>query len=919
MIEQPLLPFPNIDLTLPLIPPRTRLYPLRPIGLGNPDVESLTSYLARLANAHCVPLATLAKLEFAPVINRDPRAARDKFNGSSSQTLNGGGDWTALTLVALEELTRVDTLHGLTLYPWRKVLSREKLLRPYLAWCPSCYTQWRQAGQTLYNPLLWHVRAVEICPHHRQALSQHCPFPDCRRRLPVVNNRGKLGYCPYCHRWLGVGEEEQRRYDLDWAWQLWLTGQLAEMFKAAPCLLADPQPETLARNLGASLERAAPNQTRGLAFQVGMSPSAIYRWINHAQPARLDLLARVCYHLDRPLLDMLTPNADEAVMPVRRTLPKLDVSALERRLEPFLNAMPPHPATQVARQLGLSLTALAHHFPGQYRQLVERYAQYRQRQQQCRNARLQRELQAFLQSQETPPPSLREVTRRLRMKPTTLADICPEQCRLIAQKYLAYHRARRTKAEAGLRQVLAATEAPPPSMAEVAARLGEDTRYLYKRFPELCRQVTRRHYNYRPPVKTGSQRLDHQHIHRQFTAIITAQEKPPPSIREVARRLKCGYTTLRVYHRDLCAQLLDQAQVYQADRISGLPARLNQILARNESPAPSLLEVARRLGVPAHLLQKVCPEVCAEILDRAEADRKAAKQQRKDFLDQVLAASDGPPPALTQVAKILNIPDADLPGQFPEESALITRRYQAYKAADKQAWQEALQAALASDQTPPPTVAQVAKQLGLPDDHKLRFHCPDLCQQIQHRRQAYRADRQHQLQLEFEAILAESQTGSPLTLMQVARRLGCTEAFLKRLFPAQAQMVIARRQRYYEARKQAAERTLQAVLEDEQREPPALNTLSKELGYACGTLQAYFPDLAAAVVAKRRAFIKARSRQRQHELLEEVKRITRELHEQGINPSRYQLTLRLSRSRMLADPAVLQAWQEARAELGLPT
>src|SRR5258708_30853921 len=51
------------DITPPALPPRSRLYPLEPIGLGTPLVESLTGYVARLADAHCVSTGTLYSKE----------------------------------------------------------------------------------------------------------------------------------------------------------------------------------------------------------------------------------------------------------------------------------------------------------------------------------------------------------------------------------------------------------------------------------------------------------------------------------------------------------------------------------------------------------------------------------------------------------------------------------------------------------------------------------------------------------------------------------------------------------------------------------------------------------------------------------------------------------------------------------------
>src|SRR5712691_263199 len=47
-------------------PPRSRLYRLEPIGIGTPAVESLSSYLNRLAQAHCVMVTTLITHELLP-------------------------------------------------------------------------------------------------------------------------------------------------------------------------------------------------------------------------------------------------------------------------------------------------------------------------------------------------------------------------------------------------------------------------------------------------------------------------------------------------------------------------------------------------------------------------------------------------------------------------------------------------------------------------------------------------------------------------------------------------------------------------------------------------------------------------------------------------------------------------------------
>lgn len=52
-------------LDIPPIPKRSRLYALEPINVGTAHVESLTGYVARLAEAHCVSVADLVGIELS--------------------------------------------------------------------------------------------------------------------------------------------------------------------------------------------------------------------------------------------------------------------------------------------------------------------------------------------------------------------------------------------------------------------------------------------------------------------------------------------------------------------------------------------------------------------------------------------------------------------------------------------------------------------------------------------------------------------------------------------------------------------------------------------------------------------------------------------------------------------------------------
>ena len=93
--------FDSWDYILPVLPPRSRLYALEPIGIGTPFVESLSGYIARLADAHAVsvgdlvgrelsPLASKPLISFGPSIIRS-RANSHRFH-SRAHAINGFGE-----------------------------------------------------------------------------------------------------------------------------------------------------------------------------------------------------------------------------------------------------------------------------------------------------------------------------------------------------------------------------------------------------------------------------------------------------------------------------------------------------------------------------------------------------------------------------------------------------------------------------------------------------------------------------------------------------------------------------------------------------------------------------------------------------------------------------------------------------------
>ncbi len=191
------------------IPKRSRLYFLEPIGVGTPDTESLSSYLTRLAQEHCVTPKNLIMGEIAPLIIGDnyqsemlsKNVSTIFGNSDAKPAINGMRDKTRSLVDALENLTLRQDLKFLSCLTWKGIIKERGLFRQNKAWCPQCFEQWRQEKMPIYEPLLWSFKDVNFCPQHHCQLCDRCPH--CDSSSKAIANSSRLGFCSRCKSWLG--------------------------------------------------------------------------------------------------------------------------------------------------------------------------------------------------------------------------------------------------------------------------------------------------------------------------------------------------------------------------------------------------------------------------------------------------------------------------------------------------------------------------------------------------------------------------------------------------------------------------------------------------------------------------------------------------------------------------------------------
>jgi hypothetical protein len=381
------------QLALPLTPAPSVLYALVPVGVGTPLVECMTSYITRLAGAHCVFPGMLMRKVIAPFAENslgDERgaAAMHIRDGKSTGAFNSTQQTASNAVRVLESLTRQGGLRALTMLTWAKVFPLFGLIRPMRAWCPCCLEEWRLADHMLYEPLLWAIQAVKVCPQHDRLLETHCPM--CSKTAPWLAWRSRSGYCPHCQGWLGGSETKQKEHEREGAWLHWCADQVGSLLALAPTTTNAPSRSRIEEGLPAILEQMSQGRKMTFARLVGLSPKMVGGWFYHQQLPSVENLLRVCFAVNLSLQDLLLEKQFVCSLRAKETLPLWESrhrrasrgfwksEQIRQKLETIaLSAQIPPPSLKaVARQLGGDPHSLKTYHPGPSQAISDRYATY---------------------------------------------------------------------------------------------------------------------------------------------------------------------------------------------------------------------------------------------------------------------------------------------------------------------------------------------------------------------------------------------------------------------------------------------------------------------------------------------------------------------------------------------------------------
>src|SRR6266849_610396 len=372
---------------------RSRLYDLVPYEIGTPWCESLTGYINRLGWTHHVPPRALVAQEIVPRLDEHQRlvAPVGVFGTKWAMSLNGAGAATRPWMEVLGYLTTRFDFHLLTLPSWVGDLSPRWQLRETPAWCPVCLTDWQTMGHPLYQPLLWMIRVITICPRHKIPLISHC-FHCQKPQLVFAPSKRRPGECTACGQWLG--KETNMVLDQDVSeelvtWQEWIWERLKEL-QAASLAAGVLTWEPFFRHLATYLQEQKGYSR--LAQATGIDRTVLYRWVDpdDSYHPTLETLLKFCYVCQITPLQVMNGQLDQLQQTIQRgtelrsPLPRRQHQRVDReRCQMALQAAlesreEPLALYQVARRLGYKARQLAYHFPEECKLVKQRARDYRQ-------------------------------------------------------------------------------------------------------------------------------------------------------------------------------------------------------------------------------------------------------------------------------------------------------------------------------------------------------------------------------------------------------------------------------------------------------------------------------------------------------------------------------------------------------------
>ena len=174
--------------------------PIEIRGVGTPDVESLPSYIHRLACAHKVTVSALLRkvVQWYKLKHKNKTICFNDNTFAGDLSVYVRPNQATLDLVTvLGEAVGENRLLGTTFASLNKSIVRTPgIFSQKIRWCPYCMKNFDSNQDQGYFKLIWSVTSITHCPDHNSLLVDKCPV--CREEQGGYGYKTDPNKCQKC-------------------------------------------------------------------------------------------------------------------------------------------------------------------------------------------------------------------------------------------------------------------------------------------------------------------------------------------------------------------------------------------------------------------------------------------------------------------------------------------------------------------------------------------------------------------------------------------------------------------------------------------------------------------------------------------------------------------------------------------------
>ncbi|WP_162987464.1 TniQ family protein [Metabacillus litoralis] len=390
---------------------RSRLYNLPPIGIDSVNIESLRSYIGRIAQAHSWKTSDFINdILITEIKNIHYKDNPEIFYGRAG-SINGFGDFTEECIKSLESLTMCNNLSYLTLKKCKDIFHHPNIFHRYLRWCSSCLEEFRERKIEIYEPLLWSISIVEYCPNHRKPLNSICP--GCGKRPVSFSRKYSPGYCTRCEQWLGSDSEDDKKLcvtEMDSEWKLFVAEQMGELMKLNSSDKLPLEKNGLFNLIHLIIKITSGGNVSRFASLINRDRKRVTEWKLRRGLPNVESLIAICRLLEINLQELLLGNVNKTTLNkeynhlLNLNIPPGQVQkkrsdqvndSLEIELEKiYLNEYPPPSLAELQRRF--NYYNMERRFPELSKKIAAKNTKYRREQQKLREELICKEVREII-------------------------------------------------------------------------------------------------------------------------------------------------------------------------------------------------------------------------------------------------------------------------------------------------------------------------------------------------------------------------------------------------------------------------------------------------------------------------------------------------------------------------------------------